>query len=187
MAAIQQKSVTVAIISDTHDFLHPQIAELIRQCDIALHAGDIGCGDVLDAMQPRSGQVIAVSGNNDHERAWPEHQLERVRSLPRVATLDLPGGSIVMEHGHVHDIHQPEHEDLRKAHPLARMVVYGHTHKKVIDDFKRPWVVNPGAAGDTRTRGGASCLVLTASDGLWKLESYRFVDPEVKQAAINAA
>lgn len=169
-----QSPVQVAIISDTHDLLHDEIAGIIRRCDIAIHAGDIGNGDILDAMQPRSGQVIAVAGNNDHERAWPTHQAMRVKALPRIASLQLPGGLVRIEHGHVHDINKPDHADLRRAHPEARLVVYGHTHRKVIDDFELPWVVNPGAAGATRTRGGASCLVLTASDELWKFDSYRF-------------
>ncbi|MCK4707995.1 MAG: metallophosphoesterase family protein [Gammaproteobacteria bacterium] len=170
------KTVTVAIISDTHAYLHPEIDQLIRQCDIAIHAGDICNGNILQAVQPKSGRVIAVTGNNDHTRGWPEDQADIVNNIPRVASLELPGGLIKIEHGHVHDMSSPDHEDLRNAHPEARLVVYGHTHRKVIDDFKSPWVVNPGAAGDTRTRGGASCLVLTATESLWKIDSYRFVD-----------
>jgi hypothetical protein len=173
-------TVTVAIISDTHADLHSEIKTIISRCDIAIHAGDICNADILDAMQPLSGRVLAVSGNNDHERGWPDHQVDRVRHLPEVETLELPGGIVKIEHGHVHDMASPDHEDLRNAHPEARLVVYGHTHRKVIDDFKPPWVVNPGAAGATRTRGGASCLVLTASETLWKIDSYRFSD-EVNQ------
>lgn len=169
-------TVTVAIISDTHACLHDEIDAIIRQCDIAIHAGDICNAEILEAMQPKTGRVVAVSGNNDHERAWPSHQARIVRQLPAIASLELPGGIIKIEHGHVHDMSCPDHEDLRNAHPEARLVVYGHTHRKVIDDFKQPWVVNPGAAGDTRTRGGASCLVLTASESLWKIDSYRFAE-----------
>lgn len=180
-------SVTVAIISDTHADLHPEIEALIRQCDYAIHAGDICDGEMLDRMHPRSGQVIAVAGNNDHPRGWPEHQAEQVKALPRIASLELPGGLVKIEHGHVHDMNSPDHEDLRAAHPEARLVVYGHTHRKVIDDFKTPWVVNPGAAGATRTRGGASCLVLTANESLWKLDSYRFTKTDTNMSASVSA
>lgn len=184
---MQQDSVTVAIISDTHAQLHPQIDALIRECDIAIHAGDICDGDILSVMKPKSGQVIAVRGNNDYPGAWPAHQADQVRNIPAIASLELPGGLVKVEHGHVHDMISPDHEDLREAHPNARLVVYGHTHRKVIDDFKLPWVVNPGAAGETRTRGGASCLVLTASETLWKIESYRFMDPQVQAQVTSAA
>jgi len=180
-------TVRVAIISDTHAWLHPAIEQLIKQCDIAIHAGDICNADILKAMQPRSGQVIAVSGNNDHPGVWPEHQRKIVESLPKVASLSLPGGMVKVEHGHEHDMHCPEHEDLRQAHPQARMVIYGHTHRKVIDDFRHPWVVNPGAAGNIRNRGGASCLILNASESLWKLDSYRFDEYAENAQAATAA
>jgi putative phosphoesterase len=170
------KKITVAIISDTHASLHDEIKAIIRQCDIAIHAGDICDADILDEMQPKTGRVIAVTGNNDHERSWPDHQTHLVKELPAVASLELPGGLVKIEHGHVHDMNSPDHQDLREAHPEARLVVYGHTHRKVIDDYKQPWVVNPGAAGAIRTRGGASCLVLTATETLWKIDSYRFAE-----------
>ena len=184
---MKQDCITVAIISDTHAHLHPQIDALIRTCDVAIHAGDICDGDILCAMKPKTGQVIAVRGNNDYPAAWPAHQSELVKAIPTVASLELPGGRVEIEHGHVHDMNSPDHEDLREAHPGARLVVYGHTHRKVIDDFKLPWVVNPGAAGETRTRGGASCLVLSASERLWKIESYRFTDPQGQAQVTSAA
>lgn len=171
---MNQTPITVAIISDTHSELHCEIDSIIRQCDIAIHAGDICDGEILNAMQPKTGQVVAVTGNNDHEYNWPAHQAEQVRSIPQVARLELPGGIVKIEHGHIHDMSKPDHDDLRDVHPEARLIVYGHTHRKVIDDYKMPWVVNPGAAGSTRTRGGASCLVLSATESLWKIESYRF-------------
>jgi hypothetical protein len=129
--------------------------------------------------------TLAVTGNNDHERAWPPAQRERVKQLPRVAQLDLPGGMVKIEHGHIHDINKPDHEDLRLAHPEARLVVYGHTHRKLIDDFSLPWVVNPGAAGSTRTRGGASCLVLSASETQWTFESFRFIEETTQNTQKN--
>lgn len=181
------QTVSVAIISDTHAYLHPEIKEVVRLADVAIHAGDICDGDILDQMEPRSGIVIAVAGNNDDERLWPKHQADQVTQLPKIARLELPGGVVKIEHGHIHDMTKPDHEDLRHAHPEARMVVYGHTHKKVIDDYKLPWVVNPGAAGATRTRGGASCLLLTASESIWKLESLRFSDGPVKVNQVSAA
>jgi predicted phosphodiesterase len=105
-----------------------------------------------------------------------------------VARLDLPGGIVKVEHGHEHDWRRPEHDDLRTAHPEARMVVYGHTHRKVIDDFHRPWVVNPGAAGDTRNHGGPSCLILHASRNSWHIDSYRFEGDSMDcRRAVSAA
>jgi len=37
----------VGIIADTHGFLDPRIADYIADCDLAVHAGDVGGADVL--------------------------------------------------------------------------------------------------------------------------------------------
>lgn len=162
-------SVSVAIISDTHGHLDPRIADLIRECDYAIHAGDI-CGEnVLAAMQPKSAVVIAVTGNND------PYCMSEV-PLPETSELKLPGGTIRIEHGHVHGHQQPCHNSLRQTHPEARVIVYGHTHKMVQDKTGMPWVINPGAAGQTRTHGGPSCLILTANDADWNVQEFRFAD-----------
>jgi len=170
-------SVLVAIISDTHSMLDERVADVVRQADIAIHAGDIGDGQVLDAMQPRTGRVIAVTGNNDHPVLWPATQTSRLQAIPKRAEIELPGGNIAIEHGDRHGSIAPDHQSLRDAHPTARVVVYGHTHRMVVDDDSDPWVVNPGAAGSTRTGGGASCLMLEASNSKpWTIESIRFAD-----------
>lgn len=165
---------TVAIISDTHTVLDPRVAEAISHADIAIHAGDIGNASVLSAMHPRTGRVIAVTGNNDHAIFWPENQSDVIASMPEIAYFELPGGSVAIEHGHKHSSYSPDHQSLRDAYPDAKLVVYGHTHQQVIDDESTPWVVNPGAAGATRTNGGPSYLLLTASEQDWKIESFQF-------------
>ena len=117
-----------------------------------------------------------MAGNNDHPVLWPVDQSKIVESMPEVARIELPGGRVVIEHGHRHGLKSPDHQSLRKAHPGAKLVVYGHTHRQVVDDMSTPWVVNPGAAGATRTHGGPSYLLLTASEQDWKIESFQFGD-----------
>jgi len=74
---------------------------------------------------------------------------------------------------HRHGFNTPDHQSLRKAHPDVKLVIYGHTHQQVIDDSSTPWVANPGAAGATRTNGGPSYMLLTASEQDWTIESIR--------------
>ena len=167
---------TVAIISDTHAVLDPRIAEVISQADIAVHAGDIGSAGVLSSIQPKTGRVIAVAGNNDQAIPWPVEQSIVFESIPEIAELELPGGCLAIEHGHRHGFKAPDHQSLRKAHPNVKLVIYGHTHQQIIDDSSTPWVANPGAAGATRTNGGPSCMLLTASEQNWTIESIRFDD-----------
>ena len=139
----------IGILSDTHGSTHPEIIALINQCDIALHAGDIINEKDLKALQPKQ-QLIAVQGNND----------AHITQLKLIEELNLAQGKIVMEHGHKHGHYQPDHDLLRSTHPDAKVIIYGHTHKQVIDNQKTPWVINPGAAGKVRNHGGSKCLVI---------------------------
>jgi putative phosphoesterase len=159
-------TISVAIISDTHAHLDERIANLITECDYAIHAGDICSEEILTAMQPKTGKIYAVAGNND--------MYLNAGNIPNSLEIDLPGGKVAIEHGHEHGMHQPSHDSLRKSYPDAKVIVYGHTHKMLQDKDELPWVINPGAAGRTRTRGGPSCLVLTCSEPEWEVKEYRF-------------
>jgi len=104
-------------------------------------------------MRPQRGKVIAVAGNNDPYCHFSDEV------LPESIRFNIAGKTIAVEHGHLHGS-SPSHESLRKAHPNAQVIVYGHTHRQVIDKDTLPWVINPGAAGKTRTYGGPSCMVI---------------------------
>jgi len=166
----------VGIVSDTHEDLSEEISTIIENCDIAIHAGDIGTSLVLESLQPKTGHVIAVAGNNDKPYLWDFKDWQLVKNLPHVLKLSLPGGQLVVEHGHEHDMFKPDHQDLRAAHPQARAIVYGHTHIQVIDDNESQCVLNPGAAGFTRNKGGPSCIVLTIDNDVWNYEVFKFED-----------
>ncbi|MCK5696607.1 MAG: metallophosphoesterase family protein [Gammaproteobacteria bacterium] len=173
----QAENIKIGILSDTHNELSESVSAIIKDCDIAIHAGDIGCSAVLEALQPKSGHVIAVAGNNDKPYLWDVKDWAVVKTLPDMQTLTLPSGTIVIEHGHEHDSYKPPHSDLRKAHPEARLVIYGHTHIHIIDkEDASTDVINPGAAGFTRNKGGASCIVLTINNNVWDYKVYKFSD-----------
>lgn len=173
-AVSDKQTIRIAIISDTHGYIDDNIINVVKDCDRVIHAGDICGAHVLEQLHAVCPEVTAVAGNNDASGLWPVDQTHVVVALPQQSHIELPGGVIAVEHGHRHGMHTPCHESLRHSHPQARVIVYGHTHALVIDDEKDPWVVNPGAAGHTRTRGGPSCLVLTINDDHWEIESTRF-------------
>jgi len=169
--------IRLAILADTHGILDPRIAELVRRCDWAVHGGDVGNAAVLDAMQPAAGRVWAVAGNNDVAAKWPATDADRLAGLPEVAEVELPGGLLIVDHGHRVLPAKDRHRLLRRRYPRARAVVYGHSHRLCIDRDESPWVLNPGAAGRARTHGGPSCLLLQARAGQWQVESRRFPLP----------
>lgn len=163
----------VALVADTHGDLDPRIAALVEDCDIALHGGDIGNAAVLAALQPRSGRVFAVTGNNDVDRKWPAADRPLLARIPPQVELALPGGDLVLLHGHRLPA-AARHQRLRARYPQARAIVYGHSHLLVADCEVEPWVLNPGAAGRVRTYGGPSCMILTANGDDWTVAVHRF-------------
>jgi len=170
----------IAIVSDTHSVISPNILDAIKSCDQIIHAGDICGAHILEQLKQINPKLTAVTGNNDAPSLWAKNEIDIVSALPSVAKINAPGGTIAIEHGHKHGMHQPDHTSLRAAHPDAKVIVYGHTHTMLIDDSTTPWVVNPGAAGATRTNGGPSCLILSASANKeWDIEMIRFEEEAV--------
>jgi putative phosphoesterase len=165
----------VAIVSDTHGVLDPRIAAEVSRCDYAVHGGDIGSAAVLEALRPRTRTVVAVLGNNDVPEKWPVGEAPVLAGLPFEASLQLPGGLLVVVHGHQHPGPlAARHAWLRRRYPQARVIVYGHSHRRVLDDTEAPWVLNPGAAGRARTYGGPSLAILEARADAWLIEERRF-------------
>lgn len=163
----------VAILADTHGHLDTRIEALVADCDLAVHVGDIGNAEVLARLRPREGRVIAVTGNNDLSRKWPVEQSQVLDRLHEQENLMLPGGVLVIIHGH-QIAARHRHERLRRRFPQARAIAYGHSHRLIADRDAEPWVLNPGAAGRARTFGGPSCMVLDAAEHRWELRVERF-------------
>jgi len=178
------RAARVAILADTHGTLDARIAETVRGCDYALHAGDIGGRAVLAALAPRLA-TVAVRGNNDTPDRWPG-AAEILARLPREADLDLPGGRVVLVHGDCAGSGRGRHERLRRTFGDARAIIYGHSHRLCVDVERLPWVLNPGAAGRVRTYGGPSCLVLVAGEGEWRVSVERFAPLGRSRAAARA-
>ena len=165
----------VAVVSDTHGHLDPRISEVVTGCDAAIHAGDIGGAQMLSALQPTQGLVYAVVGNNDTESKWSQCEQPALKELPEVFNINVEGlGNIAVEHGHRVRNTKRYHEELRARHSDSKIIVYGHTHIRVIDKTQSPWVINPGAAGKERTGGGPSCLVVEVSDSGIQVEEHVF-------------
>ena len=170
------ESLKIGILSDTHGSLDPAIEDFIKQCDIALHAGDIMGAAPLRALQPRLGYSLAIKGNNDAPSTWHQDDYAMLEEIPDLLELKLPGGKLVMEHSH--RFWNPDfskiHEALRREHADAQIIVYGHTHKRTVDDTQTPYVVNPGAAGSVRVHDGPSCLELNVSADRWEIQEHLF-------------
>ncbi|MEX1081579.1 MAG: metallophosphoesterase family protein [Halofilum sp. (in: g-proteobacteria)] len=172
---------SIALIADTHGHLDPRVAELSLPCDLIIHAGDIGNGAILRTLAQHGAEVVAVAGNNDTPRHWPADDQAELADLPDTASVSLPGGTLVIDHGHRFAA-RDRHRRLRARYRDAAAVVCGHSHRPAADTAGLPWILNPGAAGRTRTYGGPACLLLEIGADGWVLHPHRF-EPQSARAA----
>ena len=163
----------IALVSDSHGPLHQAIAAQIADYDCIVHAGDLG------GWQPFASLPMAfhaVRGNNDSDKKWSAQELMYLRRIPEVVNIKLRGGSLVAIHGHQFPALKTRHARLREAFPEAKAIVYGHSHKAVIDKSRLPWIINPGASGYNRTYGGAAYIRLTIGGNGWRLQHLVIAD-----------
>jgi putative phosphoesterase len=132
--------VRIGVISDTHGLLRPEVFDVFKEIDHILHGGDVGKWEVLNDLEALA-PVTAVYGNTDGSEL-------RAR-LPRVATVRLEGFDVLVTHGD--QLGSPTPAKLHAAYPDAEIIVFGHTHKAVLELVdKTVTVMNPGAAGPAR-------------------------------------
>lgn len=146
----------LGIISDTHGQLRPEVFDVFAEVDHILHGGDVGKWEImieLEALAP----VTAVYGNTD----GPE-----IRDrLPQVARTQIDGFDIVVTHGDQYG--SPTPAVLHDAFPAAEIIVYGHTHKPLLELVDRTvTVVNPGSAGPRRFDLPVSVAILELEPGI---------------------
>lgn len=143
----------LGIIADTHGLLRPEVFRAFEGVDHILHGGDIGPPGLLSELEAIA-PVTAVYGNTDG--------MELRARLPQVASLELDGFRIVVTHGD--QFGSPTPAALHAAFPDAEIIVFGHTHRpllQLVDVVVT--VMNPGGAGARR-------FSLPPSVGIMELE-----------------
>jgi len=127
----------IGLISDTHGMVRPEVWGAFEGVELILHAGDVGGPHVIDELALIA-PVLAVAGNTDPD--------DEVR-LPRAIDRECGGLRIHVSHGH--EVGRPRVEVLLERYP-ADVVVFGHTHRPLVQFDGRRLAVNPGAAGPRR-------------------------------------
>ncbi len=125
----------VGLISDTHGLMRPEALIALHGVDEILHAGDVGGAHIIAALEAIA-PVRAVYGNTDP----PE-------DLPGSINCTIAGVRIHVSHGH--EVGSPTPEQLVSRY-TADVIIYGHTHRAVVQQVRGTLVINPGAAGPRR-------------------------------------
>lgn len=146
----------IGVVADTHspefsDRLPQRLLDVLEGVDLIVHAGDVDAPQTLAALG-RIAPVEAVRG--DHDTALP--------NLPLVKELNVEGRRIVVVHGNrsrwleepqtflwtvslgYYHPHRAVPDALRARYPHADVIVFGHTHRPLIDWKGEQLVFNPG-------------------------------------------
>jgi uncharacterized protein len=147
----------VGLISDTHGLLRAEVFPAFDGVDLILHAGDVGGRSLIDELSAIA-PVRAVYGNTD-----PPGE----PGLKARQELDIEGLSIHVSHGH--ELGSPTSERLLTRY-TQDVIVFGHTHKPLIERSGSRLVINPGAAGPKRFNLKPSVARMTVKDGRAEVE-----------------
>ena len=137
----------IGLISDTHGFFDPKVAEIFAGVSHILHAGDIGDDSIiieLEAIAP----VTAVLGNTDSSPTF------RITEVVTLADRKFLIHHIVNPHA------LKEELQLQVARERPDAVVFGHTHKVFCETIGDVLFFNPGSAGKPRFGRGRTAAIL---------------------------
>ena len=141
----------IAILSDTHGLLRPEVVEQLKNADAILHGGDINKQSIMDELRQYA-PLYVVRGNNDKE--WAEE-------IPHDLTVTLEGVTFYMVHN-------------KKEVPAdlsgLDVVVFGHSHKYVEEEKDGLLWLNPGSCGPRRFHQEITMMMAEVTDGQIRVE-----------------
>ena len=145
----------VLIISDTHrqNSNYMSVLEKVKPIDLVVHCGDSEGSEYL-ICESAGCPVEIVTGNNDF-----------FSELPREKEFQIGDYKVWLTHGHNYYVSMGS--EVIKKEAIARgvdIVMYGHTHKPVVDIEKDIIVINPGSLTYPRQEGRKPSYIIMELD-----------------------
>ena len=145
----------ILIISDTHG-KHDNLSRVLEQefpADLLIHLGDAEGYEDYIAKQAGCPLEI-VAGNNDF-----------FSDLPREKELQIGKYKVLITHGHYYYVNTGIEEIARMAQGRDfDIVIFGHTHRPLIDIRKDIIVMNPGSLSYPRQEGRRPSYIVMETD-----------------------
>lgn len=145
----------VLIVSDTHrhneNFL--KVIDRVKPVDLVVHCGDVE-GDENLIADAAGCPVQMVAGNNDF---WSD--------LPKEKEFMIGNYKVWLTHGHNYYVSM-NYETIRHE-ARARyidIVMFGHTHKPIVDISDDLTIVNPGSLSYPRQEGRRPSYIIMEID-----------------------
>ena len=141
----------LAILSDTHGLLRPEVWEHLKTADAILHAGDINDPGTLERLRAAAPLYI-VRGNNDKEWA---------AQIPHHLTVTLEDMTFFLVHNK---------KDVPADHSGIDVVVFGHSHQYRQEEKDGVLWLNPGSCGPRRFHQEITLMTAHLSKGNIRVE-----------------
>lgn len=141
----------LAILSDTHGLLRPEVLEHLSTADAILHGGDINKQSIVDQLSQYA-PLYVVRGNNDKE--WAQ-------AIPHDLTVTLEGVTFYLVHNR---------KEVPKDLPGVDVVVFGHSHKYLQEEKDGVLWLNPGSCGPRRFHQEITMMMAELTGGTLRVE-----------------
>lgn len=141
----------LAILSDTHGLLRPEVLEHLSTADAILHGGDINKQSIVDQLSQYA-PLYVVRGNNDKE--WAEQ-------IPHHLTVTLEGVTFYLVHNR---------KEVPKDLSGVDVVVFGHSHKYLQEEKDGVLWLNPGSCGPRRFHQEITMMMAELTEGTLRVE-----------------
>ena len=151
----------IGLISDTHGLLRKEVIKNLNNCDLIIHAGDIGKFEVIENLK-RISDVEYIRGNCDKDKNIAKED----------KIIDVYNKRIYL----IHDISKIK-IDLKKEN--IDIVIYGHSHKHNIYEEDGILYINPGSVGPKRFKLPTYMAKLNLLDKESYCNSLKLVDKNI--------
>ena len=141
----------LAILSDTHGLLRPEVLEHLSTADVILHGGDINKQSIVDQLSQYA-PLYVVRGNNDKE--WAEQ-------IPHDLTVTLERVTFYLVHNR---------KEIPKDLSGVDVVVFGHSHKYLQEEKDGVLWLNPGSCGPRRFHQEITMMMAELTGGTLQVE-----------------
>lgn len=145
----------ILIVSDTHrkhDNLIDML-DMVQPIDMLIHLGDAeGEEDYIEMLAECPVEIVA--GNNDF-----------FSDLPREKSLQLGKYRVLLTHGHYYAVNAGI-ADIKEEAAARKydIVMFGHTHRPLIDYGKEVIALNPGSISYPRQEGRKPSAIVMEID-----------------------
>lgn len=149
----------IGVLSDTHGKLREEVVEILQECDVILHAGDINTPRVVESLREIA-PLYVVRGNADKEWA---------ADLPEKLSEEICGLRVFMVHNKKEIPGETSGYDL---------VITGHSHKYEEKETENGFFLNPGSCGPRRFSQPVTMAVLEVEE---KSGKFRVIKQDIRQ------